>query len=51
MKRIHYFSGLTLILFIGIHLVNHFASLWGAEAHIEFMEMVRPIYRNIIIET
>ena len=51
MKRIHYFSGLTLTLFIGIHLANHFASFWGAESHIEFMEMVRPIYRNVIIET
>ncbi len=51
MKRIHYFSGLTLTLFIGIHLVNHFVSLWGAQAHIEFMDTFRPIYRNAVIET
>lgn len=51
MKRIHYFSGLILTLFIGLHLINHFASFWGDDAHIQLMNSLRPIYRNVVIET
>lgn len=51
MKRIHYYSGLILTLFIGLHLVNHFASIWGADAHIELMNALRSVYRNVLVET
>ncbi len=51
MRRIHYISGLILTGFIGLHLFNHFCSLWGADAHIEVMEALRPIYRNPVSET
>lgn len=38
-------------IFVGIHLFNHFYSLWGAKAHIELMNDLRVVYRNVIIET
>ncbi|MEO0472577.1 MAG: hypothetical protein AAF206_23375 [Bacteroidota bacterium] len=50
-KRIHYFSGLLLTLFIGVHLINHVMSLWGAAAHIDFMHTIRPFYRNFVVES
>ncbi len=51
MKRLHYFSGLTTALFVGLHLFNHLVSLWGPEAHINLMETLRLVYRNPIVET
>lgn len=49
-RKIHYLSGLTLTLFIGVHLVNHFVSIWGPETHIEWMTVLRKVYRNPLIE-
>lgn len=46
MKRFHYFSGITISLFIGIHLFNHFLSIFSPELHIEKMGVLRVIYRN-----
>lgn len=51
MKRLHYLSGLTLSIFIGLHLFNHLTGLAGAEAHINWMEQLRMLYRNPIAET
>lgn len=51
MKRIHYISGIALTLFIGLHLFNHFWSIFGIEKHIEMMHMIRPVYRNIMVES
>lgn len=50
-KKIHYISGLTITLFIGLHLFNHFCSIFGADKHIEIMNTLRLFYRNIFIET
>jgi hypothetical protein len=50
MKKIHYFSGLTITIFIGIHLLNHVWSILGAESHIELMNILRLFYRNIVVE-
>jgi hypothetical protein len=50
-KRFHFISGLIIALFIGLHLFNHFYSVFGAEKHIELMNTMRHFYRNIIIET
>ena len=50
-KKIHYLSGLTITLFIGLHLFNHFCSIFGAGKHIEIMNILRHFYRNIFIET
>ena len=51
MKRIHYFSGITLSLFITIHLLNHLIALGGVEVHIQFMNAARKVYLHPIGET
>ncbi|WP_299840289.1 hypothetical protein [uncultured Tenacibaculum sp.] len=51
MKRIHYFSGIIISIFVGLHLFNHFYSIFGAKAHIELMNDFRVFYRNLIAET
>ncbi len=50
MKKIHYYSGVFLSIFIVLHFTNHLFSLISPERHIEIMELVRPLYQNIIIE-
>jgi hypothetical protein len=50
MRRVHYFSGLIITIFIVLHLFNHFCSLWGANIHIEVMNTLRPVYRTIFSE-
>ncbi len=51
MKRLHFFSGITLSVFITVHLFNHLMALGGIEAHIEFMNAARKIYLHPIGET
>jgi hypothetical protein len=50
-RKIHYLSGLIITIFIGLHLFNHFCSIFGADKHIEVMNTLRLFYRNIFIET
>jgi hypothetical protein len=50
-KRIHFLSGLTIAVFLGLHLFNHFMSNWGADTHIAVMDNLRLFYRNIFVET
>ncbi|QHV98005.1 hypothetical protein [Spirosoma endbachense] len=50
-KRIHYLSGITLSIFIGLHLANHAISVLGEEAHLKTMAFLRHLYRNRIAET
>jgi hypothetical protein len=50
-KKIHYISGLTITIFVGLHLFNHFCSIFGAEKHIEVMNTLRIFYRNIFVES
>ncbi|MDC6390552.1 hypothetical protein PP182_17830 [Maribacter sp. PR1] len=50
-KKSHYISGLTITIFIGLHLFNHFCSIFGADKHIEIMNNFRHFYRNIFVET
>lgn len=49
--KIHYFSGLIMTAFVGLHLFNHFCALWGAGTHIEIMNILRPFYRNTWVES
>lgn len=49
-KKIHYISGLTITIFIGLHLFNHVCSIFGADKHIEIMTWLRLFYRNIFAE-
>jgi hypothetical protein len=51
MKQIHLLSGLILTLFIGLHLFNHFTSIWGIQKHIEVMNTLRLVYRNPYAES
>ncbi|MCE9540800.1 MAG: hypothetical protein K8R85_16525 [Bacteroidetes bacterium] len=50
-KKIHYISGLTISVFVGLHLFNHTFSIFGADKHIAVMNTLRLFYRNIFIET
>lgn len=50
-KKIHYISGLTITIFIGLHLFNHFCSIFGSEKHIEMMNSLRLFYCNTFVET
>lgn len=50
-KKLHYISGLTLTLFVALHLFNHCISIFGANKHIELMIALRNFYRNILFET
>jgi hypothetical protein len=49
-KKIHFISGLTITVFIGLHLSNHTLSIFGAERHIEVMNSLRLFYRNSFVE-
>ena len=49
-RQVHFFSGIVLALFIGMHLFNHFISIFGIERHIELMDSLRKIYRHPVIE-
>lgn len=50
-KKIHSISGLTITIFVGLHLFNHCYSILGADKHIEIMTTLRHFYRNIFVET
>lgn len=50
-KKLHYISGVTITVFIGLHLFNHFWSIFGVEKHIEIMNTLRHFYRNSFIES
>lgn len=50
-KKIHYISGLTITIFITLHLFNHICSIFGAEIHISVMNTLRIFYRNLLVET
>lgn len=50
-RRIHFYSGVTIALFVVLHLANHAFSLIGIEKHVEVMIQLRKIYRNIFAET
>lgn len=49
-KKLHYLSGLTITVFILLHLFNHFCSILGTDKHIEVMTTLRYFYRNILVE-
>lgn len=51
MRKIHYISGSIISLFIILHLVNHLFALESDLKHIEIMNFIRPIYRNLISES
>lgn len=50
-KKVHYTSGLIITVFVGLHLLNHGWSIFGGDRHIELMNSLRIVYRNLFIET
>lgn len=50
MKILHYYSGIMISVFIGFHLLNHLLILRSDGHHIRFMQGLRKIYRNRIME-
>lgn len=50
-KNLHYISGLTITIFVVLHLFNHVVSIFGAQDHIETMNTLRIFYRNIFVES
>lgn len=50
MRKLHYASGLCLAAFVGMHLLNHLCSLWGADAHLQAMHSLRKVYRHPLVE-
>ena len=49
-KRVHRLSALVVILFIFLHLINHFAVFLGVQKHIELMNVFRQTYRTYFTE-
>ena len=50
MRKLHFYSGIILALFIAFHLLNHLVSLAGPELHIQFMDTLRQVYRFPAVE-
>lgn len=50
-KKIHYLSGIVLMVFITMHLINHLYANFGADKHIVLMSKLRKVYRNPVVET
>jgi hypothetical protein len=50
-KKIHYISGLTITVFVGLHLFNHILSICSVDTHIQTMNTLRLLYRNVFVET
>lgn len=50
-KQLHYLSGIVITLFVGVHLFNHFCSIFGVEVYTEVMDTLRLVYRNIVAES
>lgn len=50
-KSLHRLSGIFILSFVALHLVNHLGSVLGAEVHIAMMDAFRLVYRNIFVET
>lgn len=49
-RKWHWLSGAFITIFISMHLFNHGMSIFGAQSHIEWNNIFRLFYRNIIVE-
>ena len=50
-KKLHFFSGITIAAFLSVHLLNHLMLFKSEQTHIRFMEGARLVYRNPFVET
>lgn len=51
LKTAHRASALIVGIFLILHVANHLVGLSGQQNHIQFMKMIRPIYRASAVET
>ncbi|RBL91400.1 hypothetical protein [Chitinophaga flava] len=51
LKTWHYYSGITLSVFIAFHLFNQLMSLHSENAHLAVMKAFRTVYRHPVVET
>ncbi len=50
MERLHKVSAAVVFAFLCLHFGNHFIGLEGRDAHVQFMDAARLVYRHPIIE-
>lgn len=50
LRELHRFSALIIATYACLHIANHLAGLGGVELHIEFMRMIRLVYRQPAVE-
>jgi hypothetical protein len=50
-RRLHFYAGVFITLFIVMHLFNHIMGIFGAAEHIDYMHTLRPFYRNPVVES
>ena len=50
MERLHKISAVVVFAFLCLHFGNHFIGLEGRDAHAQFMDAARLIYRHPLIE-
>ncbi|PRC91160.1 hypothetical protein [Solimicrobium silvestre] len=49
-RDLHRISALMIAAYAALHVTNHIVGIGGAVSHINFMEAIRPIYRQPVIE-
>jgi succinate dehydrogenase/fumarate reductase cytochrome b subunit len=49
-RTLHRYGAIGVTLFVLAHLANHLAALGGIEAHLQFMDGARLVYRQPLIE-
>jgi succinate dehydrogenase/fumarate reductase cytochrome b subunit len=50
MERLHKVSAGFVFAFLCLHFANHFVGLLGVEAHAQFMDAARLVYRHPVVE-
>lgn len=51
LRRVHRISAMFIAAFALVHIANHLASLWSIAAHIAFMDAVRTVIRQPVVES
>lgn len=50
LRTMHRYIAGMILLFIALHFLNHLVGIFSLEGHLKFMEWIRPLYRNQLIE-
>ena len=50
MERVHKLAAVIVFAFLSLHFANHFAGLFGVDAHRQFLDAARIIYRYPAVE-